>query len=65
MYELTAEEIEDAIALLENRQSAGMNKAEYIINHASSDDFKNRLVDELYSLGEAMDNYRGDKGWQT
>ena len=58
MDELTAEDIEDTIALLESSQSVGMNKAEYIISHALSDDFKNRLVCELYELSKAMDAYK-------
>lgn len=57
MSEFTVEYIEDTIALLESRRSVGVNKAQYIISHATKDDFKNRLADELYDLVLAMDAY--------
>jgi hypothetical protein len=57
MDKLQRELVEDTIIALNNNESTAVSEAQDILKYASSDDFKNRLVDELYDLDKAMDDH--------
>ncbi len=54
---ITATYIEDTIAMLGRNDPAGLDEANNIMEHASSDDFKDRFADELFDLAVAIENF--------
>lgn len=57
MSNLTTSEIEEAIRLLDVRDPLGIIHARHIIRYADSDDFKNRLCEEMSMLIETMETH--------
>lgn len=56
MSDLTADEIENVITLIEMGSPLGIKCARDIIQYADSYDFKHRLIEELCALTEAMES---------
>ena len=54
---LTTEYIEDTITMLDNNEVKGMSEAQYIVKYATSDDWKDRFVDEMSALICAIEDY--------
>lgn len=50
----TAQQIEDLITRIEYGDSDAMDEAEDLMNHATSDDWKDKFADELFALNKTM-----------
>jgi len=50
----THEDIESLITRIEYGDSDAMDEAEDLLNHATSDDWKDKFADELFSLNKAI-----------
>ena len=55
MSDLTAGQIERVIMLIEAGDPCGIRDARHILQYADSDDCKDRLVEEMCTLIEAME----------
>lgn len=59
--EITASQIEEVLARLDDDYPAGLDEAQFILEHATSDDYKDRLANELHDLNARMDRVKGAK----
>lgn len=57
--DITRDHIEDVISRLEYGDMDAISEAEDLIRHATSDDWKDKFVEELYVLGKTLERLDG------
>ncbi len=53
----TAQQVEELITRIKYGDSDAMDEAEDLLNHATSDDWKDKLAEELFALNKTMEHF--------